>query len=58
MDKERLTLLKTDIELQIREIENIYTKLEGRRRKKGIVGTESMAYQLHNLYCAFEIFLK
>lgn len=58
MDKERLTLLKTDIELQIREIENIYTKLEGRRRTKGIVGTESMAYQLHNLYCAFEDLFK
>ena len=58
MDKESLTILKADIEAQVREIENTYTKLEERKREKGSAGIESVAYQLHNLYCAFEDLFK
>ncbi len=58
MDKKSLTILKADIEAQVREIENIYTKLKERKQAKGTAGTESVAYQLHNLYCAFEDLFK
>lgn len=58
MDKERLNVLKVQIEAQVMEIENIYTKLDERRRKRGKAGVESTGYQLHNLYCAFEDLFK
>ncbi|HDH11981.1 MAG TPA: hypothetical protein ENG83_07275 [Nitrospirae bacterium] len=54
MDKERLTILKAEVEAQAGEIENIYAKIEKRTAEKGIAALESVAYQLHNLYCAFE----
>lgn len=58
MDKERLAILKAEIDAQVREIENIYARLEERRRKRGKAGIESVGYQLHNLYCAFEDLFK
>lgn len=59
MDKGKLTVLKADIDAQIREIENIYAKLEERRQEENrLTGIESIAYQLHNLYCAFEDLFK
>lgn len=58
MDKEKLTILKAEIEAQVKEIEVIYTKLTERKRRKGKVAIESMGYQLHNLYCAFEDLFK
>jgi len=58
MDKERLTILKADVEAQIKEIENIYARLEERKWEEGTAGMESLAYQLHNLYCAFEDLFK
>lgn len=58
MDKERLVILKAEVDAQVREIENIYAKLEERKRKRGKAGTESVGYQLHNLYCSFEDLFK
>ncbi len=36
------------------EIEKIYVRLGERGKKRGKAAAESMGYQLHNLYCAFE----
>jgi hypothetical protein len=58
VESERLTILKAEIESQTKEIENIYEKIEERKREKGIAALESTAYQLHNLYCAFEDLFK
>jgi hypothetical protein len=54
MEKEKLILLKGEIQGQSREIEKIYAKIEERKTRRDIVNLESLAYQLHNLYCAFE----
>ena len=54
MEEERLSLLKASIEAQRREIERIFGKIEERRHGKSVAELESLAYQLHNLYCAFE----
>ena len=54
MEEERLSLLKASIEAQRREIERIFAKIEERRHGKSVAELESLAYQLHNLYCAFE----
>lgn len=58
MDAERLTILKSEMHAQINEIEGIYNKLEDRKKKRGKAGLESIGYQLHNLYCAFEDLFK
>jgi hypothetical protein len=58
VEKERLAVLKAEIKAQIQEIEGIYTRLEDRKRKKDKTAIESMGYQLHNLYCAFEDLFK
>lgn len=58
MEKEGLTILKSEVESQIKEIESIYLKIEKRRQKRGKAALESTAYQLHNLYCAFEDLFK
>ncbi len=58
MDQGRLAILKAGVEAQVSEIENIYTKLEERKRKRGKAALESIGYQLHNLYCAFEDLFK
>ena len=58
MDEERLVILKAELNAQLSEIEDIYKKLEDRRKKRGKAGIESLAYQLHNLYCAFEDLFK
>lgn len=58
MEKERLAVLKAEIKGQIQEIEGIYTRLEDRKRKKDKTAIESVGYQLHNLYCAFEDLFK
>lgn len=54
MEKGRLALLRSEVQAQIREIEAIYAKVEERRSGKDKAHLESLAYQLHNLYCAFE----
>lgn len=58
MDKERLTIFRAEVEVQIDAIEKIYTKLEERKQEKGKIGIESIGYQIHNLYCAFEDLFK
>ncbi|MEW6102644.1 MAG: hypothetical protein AB1630_02305 [bacterium] len=58
MDEEKLAILKAEIDAEKREIENIYTKLKKRSYEKGESGIESIGYQLHNLYCAFEDLFK
>lgn len=58
MEKGRLAVLKAEVGAQIQEIEDIYTRIEDRKRKKGKTALESMGYQLHNLYCAFEDLFK
>lgn len=54
MDTERLTILKAEAEAQMNEIDKIYAKLDERNREKGRSAVESIGFQLHNLYCAFE----
>jgi len=58
MEKERLSLLRASIKAQGTEIERIFNKIEDRRHGKGEATLESLAYQLHNLYCAFEDLMK
>lgn len=58
MDKERLNILRAEMDAQIGEIENIYSKLELRKQENGKFVLESIGYQLHNLYCAFEDLFK
>lgn len=54
MEEERLSLLKSSIEAQKKEIDQIFARIEERCCGEGEVYLESLAYQLHNLYCAFE----
>lgn len=54
METERLIALRVDIEAQVAEIDTIYSRLDSRRSVDGEAGTESLAFQLHNLYSAFE----
>ena len=54
MEPERLVLLRADIEAQLAEIDSIYDRIDVRATVPGEAGAESLAFQLHNLYCAFE----
>lgn len=54
VDRERLTILKSEVTAQMIEIERIYARLDDRNRGKGGAAVESIGFQLHNLYCAFE----
>lgn len=60
MEKIEFNLLKAEIEAQIKEIERLFLEIE--ERKKGASRSkarlESLAYKLHNLYCAFEDLFK
>lgn len=60
MDKERLELLKADIDRQAVMIDQIYEEIQWRSKgyETNVERTESLAYQLHNLYCAFEDLMK
>ncbi|MBC7218308.1 MAG: hypothetical protein H5U36_09305 [Candidatus Caldatribacterium sp.] len=58
MEEARFSLLKSELMAQWREITKIYDRIEERRRKRGVHGLESLAYQLHNLYCAYEDLFK
>lgn len=58
MEEGRLSLLNATIRAQGEEIERIFDKIEDRRHGEGEANLESLAYQLHNLYCAFEDLLK
>ena len=54
MEKKRIAILKAELVAQAGEIEKIYARLDERSKKKGKAAAESIGYQLHNLYCAFE----
>ena len=58
MDKARLALLRAEMSAQVRQIDEIYGKIAERKEGKGQADVESLAYQLHNLYCAFEDLFK
>ncbi len=56
MEKIEISLLKSEIFSQVKEIEKIYSQIDERKKRarKSKITLESLAYQLHNLYCAFE----
>lgn len=58
MEKERLEILKSEIQAKLKEIEKIYSKIREREKAKGEFALESLAYQLHNLYYAYEDLFK
>lgn len=60
MEEVKKSLLKSEIDSQVKTIENIFEKI---RHRSAIIDKnseilESLAYQLHNLYCAFEDLFK
>ena len=60
MDEERLGLLKADLDKQLAMIDRIYEEIQHRSKgyETNVERMESLAYQLHNLYCAFEDLMK
>lgn len=58
MDKARLAILRSEIDSQVQEVKKIYMRIDERKHEKGRSRIESLAYQLHNLYCAFEDLFK
>ena len=58
MDSEKIAVLRAAIEAQQKEIDAIYGKIVERGRQRGAAAVESLGYQLHNLYCAFEDLFK
>uniref|UniRef100_A0A7C1FD23 HepT-like domain-containing protein n=1 Tax=Ammonifex degensii TaxID=42838 RepID=A0A7C1FD23_9THEO len=58
MDAGKVALLRAEIEKQIEVIERIFARVERRKEPKNTPSLESLGYQLHNLYCAFEDLFK
>ncbi|MCP4372072.1 MAG: hypothetical protein GY797_28730 [Deltaproteobacteria bacterium] len=60
MDKKEISLLKAEIDYQIEAIEDVILKIHERKNDYAQDSrfAESLAYQLHNLYCAFEDLFK
>ncbi len=60
MEETKISILKSEMEAQIRVIDEIYKKIEIRKStfEESQTNLESLAYQLHNLYCAFEDLFK
>jgi hypothetical protein len=55
LDKSAASLLVLDLREQWRVIEEVYARVEDRARSgPGPASVEALAYQLHNLYGAFE----
>lgn len=56
MEEARLKVLEADIKRQVGMIEGVYEKIQQRNEgyTTNVERMESLAYQLHNLYCAFE----
>ena len=56
MDEARYALLKAEVEDLCGQIDQIYARIEARHSEFGnrLESLDSMGYQLHNLYCAFE----
>ena len=60
MERVEFNLLKAEIDAQVKEIDRIYQEIEDRRQgaEQSRPVLESLGYQLHNLYCAFEDLFK
>jgi hypothetical protein len=61
MDSNSLILLTVDLKTQMAQIESIHQKLVDRSKKLQAddqIILESIAYQIHNLYCVTEDLLK
>lgn len=60
MDDTSLSVFKAEIMYQCEAIAAVIAKIQERRLEyqQSAVRTESLAYQLHNLYCAFEDLFK
>jgi uncharacterized protein YutE (UPF0331/DUF86 family) len=58
MEPERLSLFRATVRAQQKEIEKIFRRVQERRSTESPSHLESLAYQLHNLYCAFEDLFK
>jgi len=56
MEKGIIAVLRADVGEQTKAIDQAYRKIAGRQKSytKDEEALDSMAYQLHNLYCAFE----
>ena len=54
MDKKTIAVLRAEMQAQLAEILHIYERLNERRKKRGKAAAESIGFQLHNLYCAYE----
>jgi hypothetical protein len=54
MDTGRYSLIQAEVHAQLDEIDSVYQRIDSRRQAAGDPGVESLAYQLHNLYSAFE----
>jgi uncharacterized protein YutE (UPF0331/DUF86 family) len=54
MDAERHGLIQAEVRAQLDEIDSVYQRIDSRRHMPGEPGVESLSYQLHNLYSAFE----
>lgn len=54
MEQGEFAVLKATVRAQVDRIERIYQRIDERRAATDMVGLESLGYQLHNLYCAFE----
>jgi len=56
MEKNRLAVLQADIREQANLIDEVYYQITARKKNytKNKQALESLGYQLHNLYCAFE----
>ncbi|MQL53250.1 hypothetical protein GFC01_13480 [Desulfofundulus thermobenzoicus] len=58
MDEGKLAVLRAEVENQVAAIERIFDRVKERRKMTDTVHLESLGYQLHNLYCAFEDLFK
>jgi hypothetical protein len=60
MDEKEFSLLKAEIEYQIHAIDTVIARVHDRKQNyaQDARSAESLAYQLHNLYCAFEDLFK
>lgn len=54
MEKDRLALPRSEVNRQLKLISEIYARLQERAEPQNDRDTDSLAYQLHNLYCGFE----
>ena len=58
MDKAAFVVFSSELRSQLNEIEAVYELVRIRAKESGQAGTESLGFQLHNLYCACEDLFK